>query len=98
MMRANLKANSGIVLYPSGLNVEYFEAGVMRGIGGMLRGEIGSLRDGETKARRWELRSRKWRRWGWEFWLCQRRWHASKESGFEDEQGHSGDEFEWRQG
>ena len=33
-VRANLKADSGIVLYPSGLNVEYFEAGVMGGNGG----------------------------------------------------------------
>ena len=84
MVRANLKANSGIVLYPSGLNVEYFEAGVMRGIGGRLRGKIVDLRDGETTSWRGELWAGKRRRWRWGFGLCQCRWHASKESSLED--------------
>ena len=30
LVRLNLKTNSGVVLNPSGLNVEYFEVGVMR--------------------------------------------------------------------
>ena len=84
MVRANLKANSGIVLYPSGLNVEYFEAGVMRGIGGMLRGKIGDLRDGETKSWRGELWAGNRWRWRWGFGLSRCRWHASKESGPKD--------------
>ena len=96
MVRLNLKTNGGVVLNPSGLNVEYFEASVMRGVWGMLHGKVGVLRNGETKAWRGKLRPRKWRRWGWEFWLCQCRWHASKESSLQDGQGHSRDEFEWR--
>ena len=45
MVRLNLKTNGGVVLNPSGLNVEYFEAGVMRGVGGMLHGKVGVLRN-----------------------------------------------------
>ena len=78
-MRANLKTNGGIVLYPGGLNVAYFEAGVMRGIGGMLRGKIGDLRDGETKSWRGKLWAGKRWKWRREFGVNQIWWHTSKE-------------------
>ena len=34
MVRLNLKTNGGVVLNPSGLNVEYFEVGVRDELGG----------------------------------------------------------------
>ena len=50
MVRANLKANSGIVLNPGGLNVEHFETGVVRGIGSMLRSETDDVSDRVPKS------------------------------------------------
>ena len=50
MVRANLKANSGIVLNPGGLNVENFETGVVRGIGRLLCTGTDDVRDRVTKS------------------------------------------------
>ena len=41
----NLKKDGGVVLNPNGLYVEYFEASVVRGVGGMLHGKVSVLRN-----------------------------------------------------
>ena len=50
MVRASLKAYCGIVLNPGGLNVEYFETGVVRGVRRMLRGKTDDVRDRVPKS------------------------------------------------
>ena len=50
MVGVDLKAYSGIVLNPGGMNVEHFETGVVRGIGRMLRGETDDVSDRVPKS------------------------------------------------
>ena len=50
MVGVDLKTYRGIVLNPGGMDVGYFEAGVVRGIGRLLCTGTDDLRDRVTKS------------------------------------------------
>ena len=50
MVGVDLKTYRGIVLNPGGMNVEYFETGVAKGIGRLLCTGTDDVRDRVTKS------------------------------------------------